>query len=99
MSKVKICEPYVVPFLKWDTYTVDVPNLVTYLNQTPIFEWYVVRCISINRYENDMCVKDSGLCAQNLRTFLGSIVNRIMDMYDHLMSTKIFTLLMIKIFH
>ena len=23
---------------------VDVPNPVTYLKQTPLFEWYVVRC-------------------------------------------------------
>jgi hypothetical protein len=88
MIKVKICEPYVVPLLKWGTYTIDVPNLVTYLNQTPMFEWCVVRCISINGYQNDTCVKDSGLCAQNMRTILGSIVNIIMDMYDHLMSTE-----------
>ena len=23
---------------------VDVPNSVTYLSQTPLFKWYVVRC-------------------------------------------------------
>ena len=23
---------------------VDVPNTITYLNWTPTFEWYVVRC-------------------------------------------------------
>ena len=29
---------------------VDVPNLVTYLNETPMFEWNVVWCGSKNGY-------------------------------------------------
>ena len=33
------------------TKQVDVPNLVTYLNQTPIFMCYVVRCGSKNGYQ------------------------------------------------
>ena len=33
-------------------YKVDVPKLVTYLNQTPIFEW----CGSKNEYPKDMCI-------------------------------------------
>ena len=55
----------------------DVPNLVTYLYQTPIFEWYVVRCGSKNRYQNDLCLKEIGLHAQNMVTILGSTVNII----------------------
>jgi hypothetical protein len=40
-----------------------------------------------------------GLHAQNMNTILGSIVNVIgVDLYDHLMSTRIFTLIMNKIF-
>ena len=36
---------------------VDVPNSVTYLNQMPIFEWYVVRCGFKNEHnKKDMCL-------------------------------------------
>ena len=43
--------------------------------------------------------KEIGLCAQNMTTVLNSIVNIIGgDLYDHLMSTKIFTLNMNEIF-
>ena len=45
-----------------DSYTtlvkVDVPNLVTYLNQTPILELYVVRCGFENGYQKDICSKE-----------------------------------------
>jgi hypothetical protein len=51
--------------------------LVTYLNQTPIFEWYVIRWGSKNAYWKDMCSKKIGLCGQNMITILGSIVNMI----------------------
>ena len=33
---------------------VDVPNLVIDLIWTPVFEWYVVKCGSKNRYQVDM---------------------------------------------
>ena len=36
---------------------VDVPHLVTSLNQPPNFEWYVVRRGSENEYQKDMCFK------------------------------------------
>ena len=36
---------------------VDVLNSVTYLNRTPIFEWYVIRCGSENKHQKDMCLK------------------------------------------
>ena len=36
---------------------VDVPNSVTYLNRTPIFEWYVDKCGSKNGYQKNMCLQ------------------------------------------
>ena len=36
------------------SYQVDMPNLVTYLNQIPVFAWYVVRCGSKIGYLKDM---------------------------------------------
>ena len=40
----------------------------TYLNQTPTFEWYVVRYGSQDGHQKGMCYKKIGLCAQNLLT-------------------------------
>jgi hypothetical protein len=57
------------------------PNSVTYLNGTPIFEWWVVRCRSKNKYQKDMCLKEARLCAQILLAILGSIVNIIGGTY------------------
>ena len=53
------------------------PNLVTHRNWTPTFEWCVVQCDSKTKYQNDMCIKVTRLRAQNMITFLGSIVNII----------------------
>ena len=52
----------------------DMPNnLVTYLNQIPI---YVVWCGSNNGYQKGiMCLKEIGIHAQNMITVLGTIVN------------------------
>ena len=36
---------------------VNVPNLVTPLNWTLVFEWYVVGCGSKNGYQKDTCQK------------------------------------------
>ena len=38
---------------------------------------YVGRCGSKNGYQKDMCLEDIGLCAQNMITMIGSIVNII----------------------
>ena len=66
------------------------PNSITYLHQTPIFEWYVARCGPKNGYQKDiMCLKEIGLRAQNMLTILGP--------YDLFMSMRIFTLTMHKI--
>jgi hypothetical protein len=44
----------------------DVPNLVTYTTQTPIFEWWVDWSGFKNGYRLDVSLKEIGLCAQNM---------------------------------
>ena len=39
--------------------------------------WYMVRCGSKNGHQKDICLKQIGLCAQNMVTVLGSIDNMI----------------------
>ena len=56
---------------------VDVPNSNTTIIQTPILDWYVVKCGSKNRHQKDMCSKYIGSLAQNMLTILGSKVNMI----------------------
>jgi hypothetical protein len=59
----------------------------------------MVWCSSENGYQRDLSFKGIGLCAQNTIAVLGSIVNISEgDLYDRLMSTRIFTLIMNKIF-
>ena len=53
------------------------PNYVNYLNQTPIFEWWVVRYRSWIRHQKDMCSKEIVLHTQNFLTILGWLVNII----------------------
>ena len=60
---------------------VDVPNLITYLTCTPIFEWYVVWCGYKNEYKKDMCLKEIGLHAQNMITILSFTINMIGGTY------------------
>ena len=45
------------------------------LKQTRILEWCVVSCGSKSRHQNNMCLKEIGLHAQNLLAILGSVVN------------------------
>ena len=47
----------------------------TRFNWTPLFDWCVVRCGFKNKYQNDMCSKEVGLCVQKFYTNLGLIVN------------------------
>ena len=54
---------------------VDVPNSVIFLNCTPIFEWYVIRCGSKNGCHEDRCLRKIRLRAQKTITILESIVN------------------------
>jgi hypothetical protein len=53
---------------------VDVPNSVVNLNQTSIFEWYMVWCGFKNGYQKDVSLKELGIHAQNMITIRGSIV-------------------------
>ena len=55
-----------------DTKVYD-PNSVTYLNRTPILEWWAVRCGSKNGHKKDiMYLNEIGVHAQKLLTILGS---------------------------
>ena len=51
------------------------PNLVTYLNWTPKFEWYAVGCCSKSRFNKDASLKEIGLDIQNNINNLGSTIN------------------------
>ena len=55
--------------------------MVTLLNRTSIFEWYIARLVLQNWHSKDTCHNDIGLCAQNIDTFLGLIVNTFMRVY------------------
>ena len=57
------------------------PNLVTYLNWTLIFEWFVVSFAWKNAHQKDMCLKEIGLYPSNMLTILVSIVNFIDGIY------------------
>ena len=60
---------------------------------TSKFECYLVRCGSKNKQHEDMCLKESGLHAQYMQIILGSnSQHNGGDLYDHLMSMRIFTL-------
>ena len=75
------------------------PNPVNNTMWIPIFEWYVVRCGSKKRYQNNMCLKRIGLHAQNIKPISRFIFHHNWgSLYDHLMSMRIFTLIMNKIF-
>jgi hypothetical protein len=51
------------------------PNSVPYFYWTLVFEWYVVRCGSKNKYQKNMCLKEIGLRAQNMLLIISSRVN------------------------
>lgn len=48
-------------------------NIVICIHQTPVIEWYVIRCGSKDGYAEDICKKRIGLCAQIITTFQESI--------------------------
>ena len=75
---------------------ISMPNLGTYSNWTPIFEWYVVGVGAKNGYRKDKCLKEIGLCTQNYSRFNNQ--HEWKNLYDHLMNIRIFTLIMNKIF-
>lgn len=56
----------------------DVPNLVTSPNRTPRkFERFVDRCMTprTNSQKTYICLKETGLCVQNMITILSSRIN------------------------
>jgi hypothetical protein len=57
------------------------PDSDIYLNETPTFEWWVVRFRIKNGHQKEMCSKEIGLQAQNVLTILSSIVNTIGGTY------------------
>ena len=68
------------------------------MQASPIFEWYVVCSGSKSRFQEDIC-KKIGLHAHNTITIPDSKVNVIgVNMYECLMGTRIFTLIMNNIF-
>ena len=71
----------------------DVPKLI--LTQ----HWYVVRCGSMNRHQQDICLKEIGLRAQDMRVMLGHTRHDSEDLCDHLINMKTFTLMMKKDIH
>ena len=62
--------------ISWFLYLseVDVPNSVTCLNWTPIFEWRVVMSGSKNGSRKHLCLIEIGPHAQVMITILGSIL-------------------------
>ena len=74
------------------TFNIDVPNSVTYLHWTLIFDCCVVRCISKNRYPKRHLFKwDLTVCSTHENySKLNSQCNR-RDPYDHLMNMRIST--------
>jgi hypothetical protein len=58
----------------------------------------VVRCHTKNGYKQDTYLKEIGLCAQNMITIVGSIVDIIGgNLYGHLICTRFFAFTMNRI--
>ena len=79
-------------------YQVDDPYSVAFLTKTPIFNWYVVWCGSKNGYQKHVLQKDWTMCPRydnhskvNSQLYWG-------DLYDQVMSTRIFILIVNEIF-
>lgn len=65
------------------------------LKWTPMFEWWMVGHGSRNGHQKSRCWKEIGLRAQSIFTILNAIIIMIWrDMYDHLITWRIFTLAM-----
>lgn len=80
------------------------PKTTTTIIWTLIFELYVVWCGSKHWHKCDICLKDTGFCApRNMITIMGLKFNKIgvglvgeASLYDHLINTRILTLIMDK---
>ena len=69
-----------------------------YIRQKCLFQCYVVRCGFKNWHQKDTCLREVGVHVQIMIIVLGSIINGQGDLYDHLMSMRIFILIMNKMF-
>ena len=65
---------------------------------TPVFEWYVVRCGSKNGHQRLVFKRDWATCSKYLNYSRLSSQHVWGNQYGHLMSMRIFTLIMNKIF-
>jgi hypothetical protein len=74
---------------------VDVSISVIEANQTPTFEWYVIRSGSKDGYQKDMFKRDRTTCSNYDNH---SRPKGWEDLYDHLMNMRIFVKIMNNIF-
>ena len=51
--------------------------VVTVLNWTPIFEWFMARLVIKKAHQNDICYDAIGLCGQHVDIILVSTMNTI----------------------
>jgi hypothetical protein len=56
------------------THVVNMPHLVSDLGPIPIFEWYVVKCGSKNRYQKSMFKRNMMTLCSKMISILRSIV-------------------------
>ena len=79
---------------------VDVLNSVTSLNRTPMFEWYVVWYGSKNGYQKTCVLKRLDCVLEKIYDiyFMLSTPHNGGNLYDLLINTRIFTLIMNEMF-
>ena len=85
----------------FDFASTKVHNLVqvTFLIESHVYEctWFGVAPRTDTK--NKHIKKDFGMCPQNMMIIIGSVFNRMgANLYDHLVSTRIFTLIINKLF-
>ena len=73
------------------------PSLFTFLNRTPLFKWYMVRCGCKKGYQKDVFKRDWVTRSNYVYHSRFNNQHNCEDLYDYLISTKIFTLIMNKI--
>jgi hypothetical protein len=96
---VELEAPTIRPHRYLTCLRVDMPHSFTYFIYLASYGVNLVWCGSKNGYQKGMCLKEIGLCVQKMITIVSSLVNTIeRDLYDHLMGTKIFALMMNEIF-
>ena len=54
-----------------------VSYVVTLLDRTTIFEWYMAKLVIEKEHSKDVWYDEIGLCAQNMNTFLSPIIHNI----------------------